>query len=272
MAAPAIAAAAAPAVSPWIAAGGAMAGGLATSAFNLFTGEQSRDYNRDMAGSAHQREVKDLRAAGLNPVLSAGGHGASVAPSPTPQSQDFMGTSKAIEAMHLRNQSRLVDAQVRDINSAAALKEIEGRIKLRTEPESVDHIRETLYQLRNLTGLTDLQKREIEEKIKILGIEQGIKQNEKTHSALGLSHARSESEFYSGPGGDIEHWARMLGIQIPGIGALRLLKGQGRGGKKVIQREQRESNKHYERFKDERKAGEPLKLKPEYDKLRKGGM
>jgi hypothetical protein len=66
-----------------------------TTAGQLYANQQNIDYAKwknnvdwaiaqqnnatqiEMANTAHQREVRDLRAAGLNPILSAGGNGAS---------------------------------------------------------------------------------------------------------------------------------------------------------------------------------------------------
>lgn len=47
--------------------------------FNAAEAQKNRDWQKMMSDTAHQREIADLKAAGLNPVLSAlGGNGAAV--------------------------------------------------------------------------------------------------------------------------------------------------------------------------------------------------
>lgn len=86
----------------------------ANSAFNAGEAQKNRDWQERLANTAHQREVADLIAAGLNPVLSVTGGAGAVTPSGATASADSSGVSALTSVLNsvLSTNATLAAAQL----------------------------------------------------------------------------------------------------------------------------------------------------------------
>jgi len=98
-----------------ITGGASLLGGMMRNDASAKQAMLANAFSERMASTQHQREVADLRAAGLNPILSAGNPGAA---SPVGQKADMQdvvtpAVSSAMDAQRTRASTQLMDAQSR---------------------------------------------------------------------------------------------------------------------------------------------------------------
>jgi len=176
-----------------IAAAPIVASGI-SSAFNMMQQNSANRMTRDLANTAHQREVRDLRKAGLNPILSARLGGSATPPQSAAQMAD-LGPSAAA-GLRANAEIEQIKASAAAQNSAARLSTIQGNDINATQVQRVDLLLADAQERLADANLSGARKLEVMQQIQNLKAQRAKIQVETASSAADLEAKNLKSKMF----------------------------------------------------------------------------
>lgn len=178
--------------------------------------EKNRKFQEHMSSTAYQRAVKDLRAAGLNPILAAGGgiHGGASTPAGSqPNTAKAEVQTGLLDILRVVPQMMQAVASAKQADTASSLNvahtnEVNALLpgKVAIQNTEINHINARIDELNMST--------QHKEQLKALVGKQIAKLNHEVETAKSQADvAKALAEFQTGIGGDIDRWTNAIGIK-----------------------------------------------------------
>lgn len=181
---------------------GAIGGGLLSSSGQSSANSMSNKmalrqmaFQKWMAQHAHQNEVADLRAAGLNPILSATGGSGAATPSgsaPTYENEKSVGVSTALDALAKITSSMLTREQTEQ-TKANTENTIARTTTERNQPGLIRAQTENVMEQANSARETQ-QNIAADTRLKIIGAQVSLSELDKNRELVKLFRAQGLTE------------------------------------------------------------------------------